>query len=377
MRVRLCDERMSVESWRLMKGVWDRKQFSPGVLVREFEKAWALKHKARESIFVNSGTDALRLGLIALKEKLKWKDGDYVAVPATTFVASINVIFQAGLKPFLVDVGMYDFLMNPWNLEWRLQRKAKDVNVVAVMPVHLFGQSCPEAVYNIAKSGGMAVIEDSCETICNPTKGAVSCHSTYMAHHITTGVGGFASTNDKELALIIRSLANHGRNTEYLPGYKQGTDITKRFQFDRIGYSSRGTEMEAALGLPQLPKIEENVHKRINVFKRLKRRIGKIYDLVTLREENNTCMMFPIVIKENTKLSKWDFCRFLEKNGIETRDLMPVVNQPCYKGLDQGFFKVSEWLKDKGFYVPCHPGMSKKDTDHISDCVEKFAISAN
>src|ERR1035437_2828057 len=74
--------------------VFDSGQFSPGPRVREFEKAWAALHKAKHAVFVNSGTDALRLGLLALKEKFGWKDGDGVAVPALTFVATVNVILD-------------------------------------------------------------------------------------------------------------------------------------------------------------------------------------------------------------------------------------------------------------------------------------------
>lgn len=203
---------------KLVLNVLRSGQYSPGPKVKEFEEKFAALHKAKYAVFVNSGTDALRLSLLALKEKYGWKDGNRVAVPALTFVATVNVIVQAGLKPFFIDVSMHDYLINPSNLERRLEGGRVE-NLVALMPVHLFGKSCGSAIFDLAKRLKLKVLEDSCETILNPIRGDVSCHSTYMAHHLTTGVGGMALTNSKDLMLLIRSYANHGRNIAYLPGY--------------------------------------------------------------------------------------------------------------------------------------------------------------
>ena len=377
-RIRLCDSSIPKSAKKLVNEVLRSGQFSPGKLVREFELEWAKLHNSKHSIFVNSGTDALRLSLLALKEKLKWAEGSYVAVPATTFVATVNVVLQAGLKPFMVDVGQHDFLLNPWNLERRITTGGVPPKIVAVMPVHLFGQRCTEEVYEMARRYGWAVLEDSCETISNRTRGDVSCHSTYMAHHVTTGVGGFASTNDDELNLIIRSLANHGRNVDYIPGYTKGTDFKKRFQFDRVGYSCRGTEFEAALGLSQLKALKSNLAKRRRVFNSLRDKLSFLFKFVMAQPESNTCMMFPIVAKESSGIDKWKLCEYLEKNGIETREMMPILGQPCYEwAASAGPFSVSEWIKEKGFYIPCHAGMDEQDVKYIVKHIEKFANSAN
>lgn len=357
----------------LIEAVLKSGQFSPGPMVRKFEKAWAALHGSKHAIFVNSGTDALRLGLLALKEQKKWPDGAYVAVPATTFVATVNVILQAGLQPYLVDVGQHDFLINPWNLERRITTGGVPPNIVAVMPVHLFGQRCGDEIYAMARKYKWAVLEDSCETVLNKTKGDVSCHSTYMAHHVTTGVGGFACTNDDELNLIIRSLANHGRNTDYIPGYVKGSDIKRRFQFDRVGFSCRGTEFEAALGLSQLKDLPKNLEKRKLIFNSLRDKLSMSYKFVMAQPESNTCMMFPIVAKESSNIDKWKLCEYLEENGIETREMMPILGQPCYTQIsDQGPFSVSEWVKAKGFYLPCHAEMSEADVRYIASKIEKY-----
>ena len=350
-------------------------QYSPGKKCREFEEAWAKAHQAKHAIFVNSGTDALRLSLMAMKEKYGWRDGDEVAVPALTFVATVNVIEQARLNPFFVDVGMYDYLMNEHNLDRHL-RGTRQTNVKAVMPVHLFGGRCSDGIYEVARKYKLRVLEDSCETIGNAPRGDVSCHSTYMAHHVTTGVGGFAVTNDGELNELIRSYANHGRNPDYLPGYKKSTDIKKRFQFDRVGYSCRGTEFEAVLGLSQMDGIQENIGQRRRVAKALGTVLRPYVKCPTGDEEGHTFMMFPVVLNDDPGIDKYDLCLQLEKNGIETRDMMPITSQPCYRkyfdnDLEEYTFSVAKNINKNGFYIPIHPGMTGDDVGWVAEVFRK------
>lgn len=357
-------------------------QFSPGPRIAEFEEKFAQLHKAKHAVFVNSGTDALRIGLLALKEKHGWEEGDLVAVPALTFVATVNVILQAGLKPFFVDVGMTDYTLNPWNLEHRLLT-AHVENLRAVMPVHLFGQACEQRIFDLVRTHKWAVLEDSCETILNPLKGDVSCHSTYMAHHVTTGVGGFALTNDEELNLLMRSYANHGRNASYLPGFftpKLGRNLLQsRFLFNRIGYSCRGTEFEAALGLAQLDDLADNILERQLVASLLSKALSPFEDLVLPKRtiaRQHTFMMFPIVLKETSLTDKYDLCLHLEKAGIETRDMMPITNQPCYRSIvREEDFPVAEWINKKGFYIPCHPGMRMKDVQAVEKAFASYRFA--
>lgn len=334
-------------------------QYSPGPKVKEFEEAWAKAHQAKYAVFVNSGTDALRLSLLALKEKYQWKDGDEVAVPALTFPATINVVIQANLKPFFVDVGMYDYTMNPYNLQRRLQTAHSQVK--CVMPVHLFGQACDDHIYEIARKYKFRVLEDSCETVLNKPRGDVSCHSTYMAHHVTTGVGGFAVTNNKDLRYLIWSYANHGRR-------EMG-----KFNYDRIGYSCRGTEFEAVLGLSQIPGLKKHVNDRRRVFVELLDAFGTFDEFQTVGVMNNTCMMFPVVIKETSKLKKYNLCEHLEKNDIETRDMMPITNQACYRKIvNEDDFPVAKHINRNGFYIPCNPQMGKKEIQHIKETFESY-----
>lgn len=342
-------------------------QYSPGPKVKEFEEKFARLHKAKHAIFVNSGTDALRLSLLAMKEKYGWQDGDGVAVPAVTFVATVNTVIQANLKPIFVDVSAMDFGMDRNHLNDVFRGGVK-----VVVPVHLFGlsnqmrgQKYPFSILSQARVYGVKVVEDSCETILNPLMGDISCYSTYMAHHLTTGVGGFAITNDAKLRDLIWSYANHGRRE---PG---------KFTFDRIGYSCRGTEFEAALGLSQLDSLKERVKQRRKVAEQLLEVLAPFMDRLVLpyfgESDRHTFMMFPIVIRKDEDIKKQALCEHLRKNGIETRDMMPITNQPCYKAIvNQDDFPVAKWINEKGFYMPCHPGMMEDDVAWIGRVFEKY-----
>jgi len=355
-------------------------QLSPGPFCREFETRFARLYQAKHALFLNSGTDALRLSLIAMKEKFKWPDGSKVAVPALTFVASVNVILQANLEPYFVDVGMHDYNMNPDNLSRRLEDGTQ--NVVAVMPVHLFGQQADmPAIARIAEKHKLRILEDSCETVgAGPLWGDISCFSTYQAHIVATGIGGLAVTSDDELNEILRSLANHGRDPSYLPGYRtpeiSGDLLKRRFRFLRNGYSCRASEFEAAIGLGQLERLEQNLVQRRDVAAQLFKRLDQYAGLklpTPVYPRLHSYMMFPILLKQTSRAVKEDLLLDLENAGIETRDMMPVTNQPVFeKYFKDASFSVADEINRSGFYVPCHPGMTQADIDYIACVFDEY-----
>jgi len=368
--------------------VYQSGQFSPGPKCKEFELAFKRFHGRKHAFFVNSGTDALRMALLALKERFAWPDGSVVVVPSVTFVASVNTIIQAGLKPLFIDVGMYDYNLNPSALErfFECAPDAKDIK--AIMPVHLFGQIADmKLIMQIAKKYDLKVIEDSCESIGSTqdgklcgTFGDIACFSTYQCHIIATGIGGLALTDDPQLHELMRSYANHGRDTAYLPGFRKPALykdlLSKRFKFLRTGYSCRPSEFEAALGIGQLERLDENLRKRQSVAASLIAALQPNYRLCLPAPEHgktHSYMMFPIVLKERVPEKKEDLCWHLEKRGIETRDMMPIMSQPVFKEYTKGVeFAVASWIDRCGFYIPCHPGMTQKDIKHIHDAFLAF-----
>lgn len=387
----------------LIAKVLNSGQISPSTYCRRFETEFARIHEVKHAAFVSSGTDALRIALLALKEKYGWKDGDEVLVPAITFVATVNVVLQAGLRPVLVDISLNDYMINPWRImpsepvsvgmkkgkiayERLTNMQIDKTKCKAIIVAHLFGQPADmDPLMAAAKYHNLKVVEDSCETMFVRYKkkmvgsfGDVSCFSTYACHLLSTGVGGLVCTKDDSLNRIIRSFANHGRDPAYIPGYSKPKTIDdfvdKHFKYDRIGYSSRATELQAALGLGQLKVYKDLLKKRasnanylINHLSRWSNHLKLPY--VSLGREH-AWMMFPILLHETSQKRK--LMIHLMKSGIEARDMMPITNQPCYKKLDFSGESEAQKVNDRGFYIGCHPELTLKDLKKIVEAFRKF-----
>ena len=363
-------------------------RISYGPFSQQFEKEFAKQHHSRFAVMVNSGTSALQIALQALKERGDWSDGDEVLVPATTFVASVNVILHNRLTPVLVDVNPQSYCIDAGQIERHITKRTR-----AIMPVHIAGLAADMTeIGQIAAARKLRIIEDACEAAFTEHNGRrvgsfgdVGAFSTYVAHHIVTGVGGLATTDDPDLAVRIRSLANHGRDSIYFKT-EDGRDhtgrasrevIEKRFRFTSIGHSFRATEFEAALGLAQLEEAEKNIKTRQENAKRLTAGLESLsYFLQLPTGKGHTFMFFPIL----ARTGKIDLVNHLEANGIETRDLLPIVTQPCYrkmfKNLEADYPNAAR-IAAKGFYVGAHPLMGKEETDKIVRVIRHFYSGAH
>ena len=379
---------------KYVKEVLDTERLSYGPFLKKFESKFAQMHDSKFAIAVNSGTDALRIAVACLKEAHEWKDGDEIVCPAVTFVASSNVILQNNLKPVFVDVEPDIYNIDPAKIEAAITKRTR-----AMMAVHLFGQPTTMGpIIKLAQKYNLKIIEDSCETMLVNYKGKsvgalgdIGCFSTYVAHLIVTGVGGLAVTNNPKYAEIMRSLANHGRDGIYISidDDKNKSDkefkqiIERRFSFIRVGYSSRITEMEGALGLGQLERAQEILEARKKNAEYLIKNLEKYENKIQLPKKRgdreHAYMMFPIVIKKDSRINKKDFVFFLEENNIETRDMLPLTNQPIYKKMFgdeiEDKYPVAKWINNNGFYIGCHQKISKKELDYIVEKIGEFLSS--
>jgi len=263
--------KLSDKAKRYVNEVLESNRLSYGPFSRRFEEGFASAHDCKYAAFMNSGTDALRIALAAMKTLYGWKDGDEVLVPAITFVATANIVLQNAMTPVFVDVDPKTYNLDPNKIEERLTARTR-----AMIPVHLMGLPCDmDPLLALCKKHNLQMLEDSCESMFATYKGrkvgsfgAVGTFSTYVAHFLVTGVGGLTTTNDPELDRDIRSLMNHGRDTAYLnidddKGLscdKLEKVVAARFRFVQLGYSSRCTEMEAALGLAQLEEKDDIIN---------------------------------------------------------------------------------------------------------------------
>lgn len=363
---------------KYLNQVIDSSRISYGPLSRKFENAFAKEHGCRSAVFCNSGTSALHIALAALKEKYGWSDGDEVLVPSVTFIATSNVVIHNNMKPVFVDVDPFTYNINPRLIEAKITKRTR-----AIIPVHLMGLPADmDLILHIAKCNKLKIIEDSCETVFAKYRGRpvgsfgdIACFSTYVAHYIITGVGGLATTNDPDLAIRLRSLMNHGRDSVYLNIDDKGPEVAAgRFRFVSVGHSFRATEFEAALGLAQIERKKELIKARLSIARRLTAGLKDIAQLqrpTVPDDRDHVFMLYPIVLRCGDKKPLVDY---LEKKGIETRDLMPLINQPIYKKLYgdlQSRYPVASWLDRGGFYIGCHPYMSDQ-VDYVVKTIRGF-----
>ena len=372
----------------LLHQVIDSGRLTSGPMMDRFEREIARLHDSRFALMCNSGTSALQIALAALKEMHGWDDGDEVLVPAVTFVATSNVVMYNGLKPVFVDVEPNYYMLDPGKIEARITKRTR-----AIIPVHLAGQPCDMGpIMDIAKRHNLRVVEDSCETMFARYQGRpvgsfgdIGCFSTYVAHVITTGVGGLCTTSSPELITMLKSLMNHGRDSIYIridddrnPDHDIFEIADRRFSFVRLGHSFRCTELEAALGVAQLEVWEEQKIRRRAVADGLTRRLSDLdrhLQLPAIRPETEHVFMFyPLMIK-NPAIARADLIRHLEERGVETRYLLPLINQPIYRklfgDLDQQY-PVAANLNRNAFYIGCHVDMTDEDVDYIGRTFHEF-----
>jgi perosamine synthetase len=365
----------------------DRNWLSYGPFTQRFEAEFASVHECRFGIFSNSGSSALHIALQAMKEMHGWNDGDEVIIPAITFVATANIVLQNNMVPVLVDVEPNFYELDPEMLEAKITQRSR-----AIIPVHLFGHPADmDPIREIADRHGLKIVEDSCETMFASYKGQrvgnlgdIGCFSTYVSHLLVTGVGGVSTTNNPDYAVRMRSLMNHGRDSIYINADDdkgKSTEVpqliaAKRFQFVSVGHSFRSTEIEAALGLAQLEDWESMIATRRANAKSLSQKLDGFATYLRLPQirpgSEHSFMMYPIVLADRPKRELVDY---LEEHGVETREMLPLTNQPVYRKLlnwREQDYPVAQWINQSGFYIGCHQDVSEKDIEYIAELFEHF-----
>lgn len=389
-QVTVGDVQIGPKEREYINQVLDSGRLSYGPFSKSFEQLWAKLHDSKFAVFCNSGTGALQISLQALKELHGWSDGDEVLVPSVTFVATANVVLHNRLTPVFVEVDPFTYNIDPARIAAKLTPRTR-----AIIPVHLAG--LPANMTEIAYLSGrhaLKIVEDSCETTFASAHGKkvgswgdTGCFSTYMAHYVVTGVGGLVTTSNPDLAAIVRSLMNHGRDGIYvsiddddgLTGDALKEVIQRRFSFDRVGHSFRCTEMEAALGLAQLENWEENVRGRKRVARLYTEGLAPIAGKFGIQLPfeppglEHVYMIYPIVVKDPKR--KAGLVQHLEERGIETRNLLPLLGQPIYRKMFGDLlekYPVAKMLDACGFYIGCHQHVDDEAAQHVVDTVAEY-----
>ncbi|MDY7042585.1 MAG: DegT/DnrJ/EryC1/StrS family aminotransferase, partial [Chloroflexota bacterium] len=238
---------MGAEEKQAVLAVLDSGMLAQGDRVAEFEEAFAAFCGVKHAIATSSGTTALHVALLAHGIG----PGDEVITTPFTFIASANSVLYVGAKPVFVDIDPTTFNLDPAKIEAAITPRTK-----AILPVHLFGLPCEmPAISVLAKEHGLAVIEDACQAHGADIKGrragsfGTGCFSFYPTKNITTAEGGMITTDADDIAEHARLIRSHG--------------MRRRYYHESLGYNFRMTDIHAAIGLAQLPKLESFNERRI------------------------------------------------------------------------------------------------------------------
>ncbi|WP_067585766.1 DegT/DnrJ/EryC1/StrS family aminotransferase [Endozoicomonas ascidiicola] len=340
---------------------------SEGPFIKEFEQKFAARMGRKHGIAVCNGTAAIDASI----EALEIGPGDEVIMPTFTIISCISQIVRNGGIPVLVDSDPLTWNMDVTQIEAKITSRTK-----AIMVVHIFGLPVDmDPVLDIAVRHGLKVIEDAAEmhgqTYTGKPCGSfgdISTFSFYPNKHITTGEGGMILTDDDELAETCRSL----RNLCFQPH--------KRFVHERLGWNMRMTNMQAALGLAQLERLDEFVGR--------KRRMGSLYSellkdipglqlpLAKTNYGENIYWVYGLVLDESTDLDGESAMKMLGEKGIGSRPFFyPMHQQPVFQ--KEGRFQneeypVAERLYRQGFYIPSGMATGEEQVYRVVESVKEI-----
>lgn len=332
---------------------------SSGKFVATLEEKFADFCGTRYACATSNGTSALHLLLVALGIK----EGDEVLVPDLTYVSSANAVAYTGAKPVFVDVDKEIWAMDPEKIEKKITKKTK-----AILVVHLYGHPADmDKINSIAKKHKLIVLEDACQVHGALYKGRkagslskAACFSFSGAKIMTTGEGGMITTNDKALVKRINDIRSNF------------TSKKKNFYHSSIGYNYRMTNLQGAVGVAQLEKIESKLRIKIRNAKTYTKFLKDV-DLLQLPVEKpwakNTYWLYSIVLKKRGLRDK--LAEYLKSKGIETRPFfVPMHKLPMYKTREK--LVNTEYLAANGISLPSGLSLTSAQIEYICSEIKNF-----
>jgi len=346
-----------------------------GPKVRRFEQEFAAYVDAKHAVAVNSCTAALHLTLAALDIG----PGDEVIVPTFTFCATANVVVHLGATPVLVDIDQN------FHISTEATREAISPRTKAIVPVHYGGQACSLCeILEIADQFGVPVIEDAAHAagaeyqgIRIGTHGRAACFSFYATKNMTTGEGGMITTNDDRLACRLRLLSLHGINRDSWSRHSEAEPWY--YEVREPGYKSNMTDLQAALGIHQLRRLKDFIHRRqeiANIYSATFCKMPEILPPPELPDRNHIFHLYPIRLQEDSvRLSRPGFIRALHARNIGTSvHFIPLHRQPFYRkryGYRPEQFPFADRMYQGLVSLPLYPKMTNQDVADVIDAVRE------
>ena len=360
-----------------------------GPTVEQFEQALASYLDARYVVAVSSGTAALHLACLAAEVG----PGDQVITSPNTFVASANCALYCNAQPGFVDIDDKTYNLSPQSLTTFLTTAFTSPK--AVIPVHFAGQPCDmQTLSDLASQHNFIVIEDAChalgakwqdqngqwQKVGNCSHSDIAVFSFHPVKHMTTGEGGAIATNDSSLYKKLINLRTHGIT-------KTSEDLTQNdgpwyYEMHDLGYNYRITDLQCALGLSQLTKLDDWVCQRRQIAQTYNKAFRDVADLILPYEPPNTQSsyhLYVLQVKGNTERRKTIF-ETLRAKGIGTQvHYIPVHLQPYYQkqfGFKPGDFPNAEQYYTRCFSIPMFPHMTKADINRVIDTVHEVVVQS-
>jgi CDP-4-dehydro-6-deoxyglucose reductase, E1 len=360
---------------------------------RQFEKSIARLFDKKHCLYVNSGSSALFLGI----EAFEFPDGSEIITPALTFSTSVGCIVKNNLIPVFVDVEPLTYNIDASQIEAQITEKT-----VAILAPNLMGNMCDwPSIKALADKYSLKVIEDSADTLGSTIDGKSSGHysdmsitSFYGSHIINcAGNGGALVINDDKVMQRAKLLRSWGRSSSLFDEKSEsienrfnvkleGIDYDAKFVFETIGYNLEGNEVGAAFGLAQLKKLDNNIIKRQENFKRQCNFFSKHsnYFLNPIEQENSKTawLAFPILIKETAPFNRKEMQIYLEKRKIQTRVVFTgnILRQPMCKNIKyrvvSGGCPNADRIMQSGVLLPVHHGLTDPMFDRLHATIDEF-----
>ncbi|MDW7727563.1 MAG: DegT/DnrJ/EryC1/StrS family aminotransferase [Candidatus Methanoperedens sp.] len=330
---------------------------SLGKFIPEFENKFAEYCGVKHGLAVSNGTVALHLAL----ETLGIGKGDEVIVPTLTFIATANAVTYCNAKPVFVDSHPDYWCMDPEKIEEKITENTK-----AIIPVHLYGHPCDmDAIMDIARDHDLFVVEDAAEAHGAEYKGEkvgsfgdINCFSFYGNKIITTGEGGMCLTDNDELTEKMRLLRDHAMNPN------------KRYWHDAVGFNYRMTNMQAAVGVAQIKRLDEFVEKKREIAGWYSEGLAELEGkgLIKCHPEMPwaKCVywMYSILLQNNLEISRDRLMKLLEENEIDTRPFFyPIHEMPPHKSRE--IYPLAEELAKGGLNLPSGTELKKVEIKKI------------
>lgn len=351
-------------------GCLHRRWIGTGPKVHEFENDFALYKDARHAVALNSCTAALHLSMLAAGIG----PGDEVITSAMTFCATVNAIIHSGARPILADCDPVTMNIPPEEIESRVTEKTK-----AILPVHFAGRCCDmDSIMNIAKKYDMLVIEDCAHAIESEYHnkkagriGDIGCFSFYVTKNIITGEGGMIITNDDQLAERTKILGLHGMDKDAWKRFSD--DGYKHYAVVEAGFKYNMMDIQAALGIHQLKRVDEYWKRRQKVWNRYNEAFYDLPCSIPAEPEPDTLHAYhlytPLIdIDQLGKSRDWVLNALTAENIGVGVHYIPLHLHPFYSktyGWKAGDYPNAEYVGQRTLSLPLSPALNERDVDDV------------